>query len=329
MSQSDQRRAFRKVLIKGLFLCLPFGLLAGALVVIDPFNYFGLFDCLGGQVKEKTSGRLHYTLWKTVQYQRHPMPNILLGDSRMAAFSVDEIEEVSGIKYFNFGFGGGTVPEAIDSFWFAADKVQLEEVYIAIGFLNFNSYQNMNRFPESKAMLENPALYLTNRIVFQAALYNVRSAWEDQIPDIERPQVTNEEFWQQQLGPNTKALYGNYRYPEDYVEKLREIGTYCQQHQIQLRFIIPPTHVDLQQKIAEFGLAAENERFLRDLQSIAPVIDFDFPNDFNSNRENFPDPYHPGPKRRLINAIWGTSDRELIRTTDNMQIEPTSLDKSR
>jgi len=67
----------------------------------------------------------------------------------------------------------------------------------------------------------------------------------------------------------------------------------------------PPTHVEVQSKIAEFGLTAEAEEFNHDLRNLGRVIDRDFPNEFTRDRENFLDPFHTANSEVEREALWG------------------------
>ena len=69
---------------------------------------------------------------------------------------------------------------------------------------------------------------------------------------------------------------------------------------IEVTFVIPASHVDLQNKIDEFGLRELSDRFAREL---GRVVDFDFPNEFTRDRENFGDPYHFHATQEMLEAI--------------------------
>ena len=59
--------------------------------------------------------------------------------------------------------------------------------------------------------------------------------------------------YQKQLGESTKIFYGHYIYLEDLYNELVKIHDYYLAHDIEMVLIIPPTHVDLQNKVADYG----------------------------------------------------------------------------
>src|ERR1035437_4317057 len=138
--------------MRGLILAAPFMVLGAFVVVIDPYMYFDVSHLVPAQVKAGTAGKLHYALYKVQEFRRAPKRNLLLGDSRMAGFSTDQIRSLTGNDYFNFAYGGGTPTESIDTYWLAARMTKLDAVYIEMGIINFNAYQNLDRVPEVRTI---------------------------------------------------------------------------------------------------------------------------------------------------------------------------------
>jgi len=313
MFTTAEVQSIRLFLKKGLLFSIPFLFYAALLVAVDPFNYFGVSPLINDAHKRATASKLHYTLWKTIDFLRDPRPNLILGDSRMGQIQAARVEEVTGDRYYNFSYGGGTIPELIDTFYFATRHVKVERVYIGASFINFNAFQNRNRFRESQSILANPLLYLVNRIVLKAAYHAVRAQWMGETIDVERPNEDRDAFWNHQLGTAIVSHYGRFKYSHAYVESLRELARYCDANGIALTFLIPPTHVELQAKIAEFGLSAEAEEFNRDLHSLGRVVDMDFDNAFTRDRENFLDPFHTANGDVVRGQLWGDHPNPAIQ----------------
>lgn len=313
MWSDAERRDVRRLLRRGTLFALPFVIYAALVVAVDPFHYFGVSDLIDDKYKRDTASSIQYALWRTIAFQRDPKPNILLGDSRMGQVRSWEIEEMTGERWFNFAYGGGTIPELADTFHWAAGITKLEKVFVGVSLVNMNAYQNQNRFRESQAILANPLLYGINRNVLRAGWLAVISQARGEVIRPEKPPSDPETFWQYQLGYGIATHYGRYRYSIDYFETLRELARYCADHAIALTFVIPPTHVELQAKIAEFGLTEINDAFLRDLRTLGPVIDMDFPNWFTSDRANFKDPFHTGHSLVLQEALFGANPDPAVR----------------
>lgn len=88
----------------------------------------------------------------------------------------------------------------------------------------------------------------------------------------EKPAMSKEAFWKNQMEDTTKGFYGRCEYPHNLYEELRKIKAYCVAQQIELIFIIPPTHVDLEKQVWVYGLEDAYQKYKADLKSIAPVL---------------------------------------------------------
>lgn len=119
--------------------------------------------------------------------------------------------------------------------------------------------------------------------------------------------MTKEEFWNYQLDTTTTRYYGNYGRPAALFEELQKISQYCKAKQINLVFIILPTHQDLRAKVRSFGLESAEKQFRTDMMTLGKVYDFDYSNDLTTKRENFKDPYHLSDEKamELVYEIWG------------------------
>jgi hypothetical protein len=118
----------------------------------------------------------------------------------------------------------------------------------------------------------------------------------------EEPQA----FWQHQLGPITAAFYTRHVYPKRYHAELEKIARYAKANSIELAFVIFPTHVELQNRVRDFGLEGEYIRFKREVSALAPTYDYDYSNEMTSDKDNFLDPYHCRQEcvDRIIREVW-------------------------
>jgi hypothetical protein len=301
----DKERACRRFLILALGLvAAAFSLLAAFNFVIDPFNMNRLFDL--GLEKELISGRANYRLYKMSQYRHNPIPDILLGDSRANALRADLIKDIAKKDCYNFAYGGGTIYEAIDTFWYAAGKCDLRSVYIGVNFNLYNKANHSILTGEARELLENPFAAYASPFMAKVSFYNVFYALFGWNLVSETPALDKEQFWERQLGLATEGFYRKYIYPDDAFAQLRQIGDYCAARGIGLTFIIPPTHVDLQEKIREYRLEAQYAKYKEDLRSIADTIDYDYDNGWTRNKGLFRDPYHFGDeiRRAMVEEIW-------------------------
>jgi hypothetical protein len=295
----------KRLLFRGLLLAAPFLLLSVFVVVVDPYDYLAVSRAVSDDAKKVTAAKLHYSLWKVQKFREAPTGFVLLGDSRMDAVSAAAVSEVTGHRYFNFAYGGGTLAEALDTYWLAADTIKLEEVYFEIGFVNFNGSQTLNRVPEAKTVLGNPLLYVTNRTVLEGAFLAAYVQLTGRRVNIETPSMDHESFWRFQIEDSTTQVLRGYSYPTAYAGELQRLAADCRRRGTRLVIVIPPTHVDLQKKIAALGFSADQERFRAFVATLGPVFDFDYSNEYTEARENFSDPYHPTSTAQVIQEVWG------------------------
>lgn len=295
-----------RFLARLVIFSIPIVIYCGVIALIDPFDFLNVVQIISPAVKASTAKALNVCFWKMNQYDHHPVSSILLGDSRMDAMPTDKLSKVTNREYFNFAFGGGSLNEMIDTFWFASRRTKLTDVYIGLNLNVYNDYNYTDRTATYKSIRNDPALYFVNRTILQAAAYEVYSQLTDTDLKIGVPQMSREAFWRNTLDVLTARYYTNYVYPVKYRAELRRIAAYCKENHINMNFIIFPTHVDLQNRIRDFHLEPANEQFRSDLAAMAPTYDFDYVNDLTLQKDNFNDPYHYRPPIAdiMIAEIW-------------------------
>jgi hypothetical protein len=292
----------------GLF-CLPLLLYVSAIVIVDPYDFLPVSRVVPDSIKTQTAAKLNYPLWKMLRYRSAPRANILLGDSRMLLVTPEAIREACGLEYYNFGYGGGSVPEMISTFWFADSMTRLNSVVMGINFnmYNYIGYGARDRTADYRDLERNPGLYFVNRTVVRAAATCLQAVATGKVPQIELPPMDPEQFWRYQLQVTARNGYHPYHYPVEFRSELQRVARHCRSRGIRLAFVVFPTHADLQARVADFGLLAEQERFRRDLRGIAPVFDFDRRAEFTRDRADFSDPFHfrEPVMRRIVAEVWG------------------------
>lgn len=292
-------------------ICLPICLIMVIFCInylVDPYNVNRQYDF--GLNKNIISYRGNYRLYKMQAFINDPCENIYLGDSRMDGLDIDKIASLTGETWFNFAYGGGTAYEIADSFWYAAERVKLKKVVIGINFNLHNMYNRMNLVNEAQNTLSKKTNYYLSSFISKMSVYNLIYFLSGNKLNMlsEKPEMDKEQFWQVQLNETTENFYGKYQYPEDLYDKLHKIVAYCYEENIELVFVIPPTHVDLQRRVADFGLTEEYERFKCDLRSFGvPVYDFDVPSEWTIDKALYKDPYHADEmvKARVVDIVWG------------------------
>jgi hypothetical protein len=234
-------------------------------------------------------------------FARNPSPYLLLGDSRMNAVKTERIRELKGDDYFNLAYGGATLHEIVSSFWFASRRVALRRVYIGLNFNLYTDFEILDRTAEVLRLESSPASYFISRTVLAASVNCALAQWFHLDRQIGVVKVDRNAFWQVQLGPITEGFYTRHAYPKRYHEELEKITRHIKAHGAEVTFVIFPTHTDLQNRVKDFHLEQEYNRFKQDLSELATTYDFDYPNELTSNKDNFLDPYHC--KRECVEAV--------------------------
>jgi hypothetical protein len=98
--------------------------------------------------------------------------------------------------------------------------------------------------------------------------------------------------FEKQVRKNGKSDWKSFRFSEDLWAKIAEIADWSKANGVKLVFVIPPTIVEMQARLAEFGRADLDRRLRLRLADLAPVIDLDFDNPFTRDLANFKDAYH-------------------------------------
>jgi hypothetical protein len=284
---------------------VPFCIYATFIVVTDPFNFLFNHSLIAESTKQKTAGLINPPLWKMSQFDRTPRPNILVGDSRMGHVPIRAIREITGQQYFNFWYGGATLREMIDTFWFAAKRTRLQNVVIGINFNVYNDRSFVSRTDTYAEVRANPFMYFVDHGVARSAVLGAYTDWFHGHANLSIPSMSRRQFWHYQI-ETAIAKYADYERPKRYRADLEKVTAYCRQNGINCTFIIFPTHVDLQKVVKKMQLTEEFEEFKRDLASMAVTYDYDYVNPLTMDASNFADPFHftDSVGGELVREIW-------------------------
>jgi hypothetical protein len=277
----------KKIIKELLFFSTPFIFYALAIIIMDPYNYLGVSSVIPPS-KRKVAEQIQPHLFKLIEFTRSPKHNIALGDSRTNAL----FHSVDLGNYYDLAYGGGSLNEVIKTFWYVTDKVELDTVIIGINFNLYNKYNTRFWVEETIERKKNFFSYAFNNYTYQSAFKILRTTLFDEQSEIGKPEMTKEEFWDYQIRVTAEKFYSQYLYPDNYFNELKRISDYCKAKGIHLMIWIPPTHIEFQNRINDFSLSEEQERFKRQLQQIADVYDFDFDSELTRDSSNFKDPLH-------------------------------------
>lgn len=294
------RKAFILLLSTQLVL---WSALIGCNAAIDPFGVLGR---PGGVPPDLADQRIQM-LKRLAAYHREPLPQVLIGDSRIMNLGEERFEAFTGAPVANLGIGGLAGSDLGPMFWFAARQERLQQVTIGVSFSQLRGPRERSSATQAIRWIESPLHYLLSTSIARYSLLAAVRPWYS-VADVNTvPTMGPEAFWEHQLGLTTSTMLSGFTYDEALIAEFRRIKEYCDARRIQLTFLIPPTHVDLHQSEARLGLVPYRERLRVDLASISRTIDFDYPNGWTTDRKAFNDPYHAtdAVNAQLIEEVWG------------------------
>ena len=302
----------KKLVIKLCILISPILIWIFILIQIDPFNYFNYSNIISKETEYKTARKLNSILYNTLSFRNTPTQNIIIGDSRIKRLSINEIEKISGDKYFIIHSNAAKLNEIIDLFWLSAKYSNLENVILGINFNLFNEYAYSNRVHEIERMIANPLMYIFNGNVLEVTTKAIISHFsKTEIPNISRNIMLKRElngksfkdkkiWWQYNISSVAKNQYSKYKYPKKLITRLKEVNEYCIENNINLTLLNVPHHQEFRQRVTDFNLIDEENRFKEEIKEIGTVIDYDFPNSITNCRHCFTDPIHTNDSVSLI-----------------------------
>lgn len=263
-------------------------------VVVDPFGRHGRF--LPGLPREKVASVVDYQIHKILAYRREPKPVIILGDSRAELLRDAYFAEAGRPDVFNFACGGGTLPEAIDTFWLANAETTLRQVVIGLPFSLYNEANRMNRLPTAAQVSRSLPSYYLSPLVTKASVLVLATAVTGRTFVDQLPPMSREAFWRHQLGPGAELHCRRWSRPQVLLRRLEEVAAECRERGIDLVFLLPPSHVEYRALLGPAGLEAEYAAYKRELARLGRVLDYDVQGPLTADAANFDDPRHVTPR---------------------------------
>ena len=141
--------------------------------------------------------------------------------------------------------------------------------------------------PEHIAPSTHPSFYENDTYYFADNLGIWKSLWTPIHIERELPIK-----FQKQVKRNAASDWRKFKFSEQFWSYLVEISTWCDQNYIKLIFIIPPTIVEMQNRVIDYGHGELDHDFRKRLTTLGLVIDFDFDNHLTRDLDRFTDAYH-------------------------------------
>lgn len=283
----------RRFLKRGLLFFAPVLLWVLAVVVVDPFDFFNLSHVFTEQNKIQNAASLNLVVFNMLKEKHGPCENLIIGDSRAQGLPLEQINALTGQKFFKLAANALKLNESLDLFEYANKIRPVKRAVFTLNFNEFNEFAFANRVSSVEAMIHNPLIYVFDRSVAQAGYYVVKAAMTEKKSVSFTPPMREDEFWDYIVTVRGREHYERFRYPEELYKRLTNLTARAKGQGTEVTFIIVPHHADFQKRVREFGLNETYLRFKRDLSQLdARVVDFDYVNAMTVNRDNFRDPLH-------------------------------------
>lgn len=298
----------KRMIYKTAIFSIPFVLWFAAVLIIDPFNYFAVSSVISRDIKLTNAKSLNRLLFNMIEYSHDPSENLLIGDSRSNHLKIEYIESVTGDDYFQLNSNALKLNEAFQLYWFASRIRQPKRVYFTLNFNLYNEFAFADRVSSVEMILNNPLLYIFNRSVAETCYLCTKAAIQGRNAVSSLPPMTRDEFWEWNIRVKANDHYGKYEYPEELYREMERVVEDAEGKGTEVVFIIVPHHVDMQGRVADYGLTDEMIRFKKDVFSLGTrVYDYDFVNEISLDRKMFDDPLHFTPEagNMIIDEVWG------------------------
>lgn len=278
----------RKFLKNIGIVSIPMVIYLFCIALVDPFNYLNISNLIDKSVKKPISAEVAPHMYKLLDQKNNPRKNIVLGDSRSGAL----YQSMDASIWANMTFGGGSLKEIVQAFWWTVEEQELDTIVIGINLNLYNKYNKRFYVEQTIEALKNYISYASNKNVFRSSFLIVKSMTSREEILLNKTKLSKDEFWEYQLNITSEKFYKKIVYPGNYYSDLVRIADYCNQNEIKLILWIPPTHVDFQNSIKKYHVEDMDEHFKSDLRSLGALYDYNFPSMLTEDRDKFGDPLH-------------------------------------
>lgn len=255
-----------KHILKNLaLLAIPVLVWLAVFIAFEPNNYFGL----------KSSAGSSQPVARVRAYQQDPGTNLILGDSRLAHFDMELVDEVSGQTWQNLSFGGASLKETLDlADYVLASGHPVDRLLVGLSFYTLNEGYNTDRFAQLEETLENPLAYCLNLEYNVNALTVLMDTLRGTPDTIESGDWVESDYLAEDgtLLPLHRKLYDypatitpkcrDWSLNTEQLDRLHQLSETCADRGVELIVVLPPMADNVRTQVCdEFGIsdAMENE----------------------------------------------------------------------
>ena len=255
-----------KHILKNLaLLAIPVLVWLAVFIAFEPNNYFGL----------KSSAGSSQPVARVRAYQQDPGTNLILGDSRLAHFDMELVDEVSGQTWQNLSFGGASLKETLDlADYVLASGHPVDRLLVGLSFYTLNEGYNTDRFAQLEETLENPLAYCLNLEYNVNALTVLMDTLRGTPDTIESGDWVESDYLAEDgtLLPLHRKLYDypatitpkcrDWSLNTEQLDRLHQLGETCADRGVELIVVLPPMADNVRSEVCDtFGIsdAMENK----------------------------------------------------------------------
>ncbi len=294
------------VILKLLCLALPVVLLFAWFFAFEPYDWFS---------RKGDAWYMNRAIASKRRVLNTHSENLIFGDSHIANLNTDYIASVGGGEWTMMAYGGATLNENIEDFWWAVEHTQVRSVVFGLTFYSLNDghyadgrhdaavetasdvwkfVKDFRRWDETflNFRIKMRGLYadLTGNDAVRIRLDDPSSLEQDTRP----PEEYDGEYRKDLLD------YVNYILPEcqnyscyGYCQRLDEVIRYCGENGIEIRFVLFNSNRTIWEKVIyALGLQGQMSFYKDFLKTRAVVIDLEEDNAYAHNDGLFIDGFH-------------------------------------
>lgn len=289
-----------KLVKKLALIALPIVIYFAIFIVFEPYNYFGL------KHSEYTADS---AIVRVRQFNADPADVVILGDSRVAHFDMDKVEEYVGERVSQLSFGGASLNESMDLLEYALEKNEnIHTVYFAVSFYTLNESYYKDRMSSIETIATNPFAYMLNFNYNVEMLNEIKwfikgeknvasdhhGDWKEE--DYYYPDGTPRQYRRNLEEYALNSIYPvceNYKLDEADAERYIRLAQKCRDMGITVYTVLPPMDDSLKDLVIEpLGIYRQVEPFIRRAEECTTVLNYEYrqPNYFTS--DEFYDGFH-------------------------------------
>lgn len=288
-----------KLIGKLALIMLPILLYFGAFIYFEPYNYFGL--------KQSRYTR-DSAIVRVRNFDSDPADILIVGDSRMAHFDMDKVEEYQGEKVSQLAFGGASFNESMDLLEYALEKnPNVKRVFFGVSFYTLNESYYKDRMSSIETISHNPFAYMLN---FN---YNVEMLREigyfikgvENVASVHHRDWTREDYvdengdklpYRKNLMEYRDTIAGvckNYRLDTADIDRYIRLCQKCRDMGIQVYTVLPPMDDSLKDLVIEpMGIGEDIEYFIRQAEKCSRVLNYEYTEENPFSEDRFYDGFH-------------------------------------